>query len=336
MDVFMNGKVPVTAGIPISLPAGDVSRYEYLTPGTVRVAVVPRGMGIDKALLAPLDETLEAGHRYTLVVLGQPDEPTHKSFLIDETDAYQNAGATPSGSSHITVNNVKGASKLSFLQDGMGEKDVPYGGFAAAVHPEKFNEFNIEINDKTDVKIGSGTNWVGSDWFDCFFGTATSYDTHAGVNTSGLNTIDYLQGLSAEHARNGGAPSFTTFLAAIKIAGLTDLLITGGPYLVFAPTDKAFAALPKDQLESLMADPKALGVFLRAYIVVGYYPTGTLGDGTFDRTVMNLLSEHFVLSRTGGEDISVNGISVRFIDFTMVRNGTRVLLINRLIKRAAR
>ncbi len=80
MDVYLNGKVPVTAGMPISLGAGDLSRYEYLPPGTVSVAVVPSGMGIDQALLAPQDLSLEADHRYTLVVLGQPeDKRTHRS-----------------------------------------------------------------------------------------------------------------------------------------------------------------------------------------------------------------------------------------------------------------
>ena len=329
MDVYLNGKVPVTAGVPISLGAGDASRYEYLPPGTVRVAVVPSGMGIDQALLAPQDLSLEAGHRYTLVVLGQPEEQTHTSLLIDETQAYQQAGSNPNTLSHISVNNVKGAVTLSFLQDGMGEKDVPYGGFAASVLPERFKEFNVVINGNSGGNIFSGTNPPGADFIDCFFGTAPSNDTHSSANTSGLNPIDYLQGLSAESARIGVVPSFATFLAAVKTAGLTDLLSTGGPYLVFAPTDAAFAALPKDQLDALLADPNAL----RAYIVEGYYPTGTLGHGTFDRTVTNLLGEPLVLSGDG-DDFSLNGNNVRLIDFAMTANGSRVLMIKRLMTSA--
>ncbi len=122
--------------------------------------------------------------------------------------------------------------------------------------------------------------WGEGDSFDCFFGTTTNYDTHSGAATSDLNTIDFLQGITTEAATIGGVPSYATFLAAVKTAGLTDLLTTGGPHLVFAPTDKAFAMLPKDQRDALLADPNAL----RAYIVEGYYPTGTLGHGTFDRT----------------------------------------------------
>jgi len=41
-------------------------------------------------------------------------------------------------------------------------------------------------------------------------------------------------------------------LAAIKTAGLTDMLVTGGPYLVLAPTDEAFAALPKETRDALL------------------------------------------------------------------------------------
>ena len=78
MDIYINGKMPVVAGVPLTHFANleNVSRYEYLAPGTVSVAVVPTGMGIDTPtpLLAPLDVTLEAGHRYTVVVMGEADE----------------------------------------------------------------------------------------------------------------------------------------------------------------------------------------------------------------------------------------------------------------------
>ncbi len=45
---------------------------------------------------------------------------------------------------------------------------------------------------------------------------------------------------------------FKTLVAAINAAGLTDTLKSGGPFTVFAPTDEAFAALPKGTLESLL------------------------------------------------------------------------------------
>ncbi len=36
--------------------------------------------------------TIVAGHRYTLVMLGQADEQTHAPLLSDETEGYQKAG----------------------------------------------------------------------------------------------------------------------------------------------------------------------------------------------------------------------------------------------------
>ena len=49
-----------------------------------------------------------------------------------------------------------------------------------------------------------------------------------------------------------GAGSFETLLAAAQAAGLADALATGENLTVFAPTDEAFAALPKGTVENLL------------------------------------------------------------------------------------
>ncbi|MGH1362261.1 MAG: fasciclin domain-containing protein [Calditrichia bacterium] len=48
------------------------------------------------------------------------------------------------------------------------------------------------------------------------------------------------------------AGTFNTLAAAIKAAGLVETLSGEGPFTVFAPTDKAFAKLPKETLQSLL------------------------------------------------------------------------------------
>ncbi len=48
------------------------------------------------------------------------------------------------------------------------------------------------------------------------------------------------------------AGTFNTLLAAAKAAGLADALATGKHLTVFAPTDAAFAKLPKGTVESLL------------------------------------------------------------------------------------
>ncbi len=279
-----------------------------------------------------------------MVYLGDMDDISQKALVIDETEAYEKAGASPNSSGHITVNNVKGASTISFLFDGVGEKDVPYGEFGASAGPAgKHTSFNVSVGEHVE-KNGAGFNWPGLDALDCIYGwykgpTSTYNTSWTSESTSSLNAIDFLQGVSDQHVKNGGEvfgniPSFDTFLTAVKNAGLTDLLTSGGPHLVFAPTDKAFASLPKDQLDALLADPKALGDFLRAYIVEGYYPRGTLGedlDDVFDRTVTNLLGKELVLSGEEG-NLKINGASMGYVDSAMVANGTRVFWVEKLMK----
>ncbi|MFK7910156.1 MAG: fasciclin domain-containing protein [Akkermansiaceae bacterium] len=48
------------------------------------------------------------------------------------------------------------------------------------------------------------------------------------------------------------AGSFNTLAAALKAAGLVETMKGEGPFTVFAPTDEAFAKLPKETLEMLL------------------------------------------------------------------------------------
>lgn len=48
------------------------------------------------------------------------------------------------------------------------------------------------------------------------------------------------------------AGSFNTLVTAVKAAGLVETLKGAGPFTVFAPTDEAFAKLPKETLADLL------------------------------------------------------------------------------------
>jgi uncharacterized surface protein with fasciclin (FAS1) repeats len=48
------------------------------------------------------------------------------------------------------------------------------------------------------------------------------------------------------------AGQFKTLVAAVQAAGLADTLSGPGPFTVFAPTDEAFAKLPKGTVEELL------------------------------------------------------------------------------------
>ena len=73
------------------------------------------------------------------------------------------------------------------------------------------------------------------------------------------------------------AGSFNTLAAALKAAGLVDALKGDGPFTVFAPTDAAFAKLPKGTVETLLK-PENKGKLvdiLTYHVVSGSVPAKT-------------------------------------------------------------
>jgi uncharacterized surface protein with fasciclin (FAS1) repeats len=70
-----------------------------------------------------------------------------------------------------------------------------------------------------------------------------------------------------EVAQSAGA--FTTLITAVQQAGLVDVLQGDGPFTVFAPTDEAFAQIPADKLQALLADREALTQVLTYHLVPG-------------------------------------------------------------------
>ena len=65
------------------------------------------------------------------------------------------------------------------------------------------------------------------------------------------------------------AGQFTTLASLLTKAGLVDTLSTGGPFTVFAPTDAAFAKVPKATLDALAANPAQLKSVLLYHVVPG-------------------------------------------------------------------
>ena len=65
------------------------------------------------------------------------------------------------------------------------------------------------------------------------------------------------------------AGNFKTLATALQAAGLVDTLKGKGPFTVFAPTDEAFAKVPKEQLDALLKDKAALTKVLTYHVVPG-------------------------------------------------------------------
>ena len=65
------------------------------------------------------------------------------------------------------------------------------------------------------------------------------------------------------------AGSFKTLAAALQAADLISTLKSEGPVTVFAPTDAAFAKIPKADLDALLSDKRALTEVLTYHVVSG-------------------------------------------------------------------
>tara|TARA_R110002072_G_scaffold42064_22_gene119191 strand:+ start:88728 stop:89699 length:972 start_codon:yes stop_codon:yes gene_type:complete len=85
-------------------------------------------------------------------------------------------------------------------------------------------------------------------------GSATIVKTDIDCSNGVIHVIDSVimpnTDTILETATSAG--SFTTLAAALEAADLIDALSADGPFTVFAPTDEAFAKLPKGTVESLL------------------------------------------------------------------------------------
>ena len=81
------------------------------------------------------------------------------------------------------------------------------------------------------------------------------------------------------------AGSFKTLAKALTEAGLVETLKGKGPFTVFAPTDEAFAKLPKGRLEALLKDKKKLTAILTYHVVSGQVKAADAAKLTNAKTV---------------------------------------------------
>ena len=81
------------------------------------------------------------------------------------------------------------------------------------------------------------------------------------------------------------AGSFNTLATALGAAGLVDTLKGKGPFTVFAPTDAAFAKIPKADLDALLKDKAKLTAVLTYHVVSGKVMAADVGGLTTAKTV---------------------------------------------------
>ena len=105
------------------------------------------------------------------------------------------------------------------------------------------------------------------------------------------------------------AGNFTTFISAVKTAGLTDTLTGKGPFTVFAPADEAFTKLPSGALDALIKDTAKLKAVLSYHVIKGHVLAKDMKSGE----VLTVQGSPLMASvSTSG--VEVNGVRLKQAD----------------------
>jgi uncharacterized surface protein with fasciclin (FAS1) repeats len=102
------------------------------------------------------------------------------------------------------------------------------------------------------------------------------------------------------------AGQFTTLIRLAKLAGLAGVLEGKGPFTVFAPTDAAFAKVPKATLTALLHNRSKLRSVLLYHVVAGKVTAAKLVKLHSVRT----LNGQSLKVHVSGGTVTVNGVRV--------------------------
>lgn len=104
------------------------------------------------------------------------------------------------------------------------------------------------------------------------------------------------------------AGNFKTLTTALTAAGLVDTLKGAGPFTVFAPTDAAFAKIPKADLDALLKDKAKLTSVLTYHVVAGKVMAADVKAGK----VKTVEGSDLTVATAGG--VTVDGAKVSATD----------------------
>ena len=106
-------------------------------------------------------------------------------------------------------------------------------------------------------------------------------------------------------------PLLSTLVTAVTEADLVDTLNSDGPFTIFAPSNDAFAALPPEDLEAVLADKELLTSILTYHVIAGEsLDAAALGEMGSAETVNGGTLEF------GADGTTVNGVDVLCSDVT--------------------
>ncbi|MGI5480111.1 fasciclin domain-containing protein [Streptomyces lavendofoliae] len=125
----------------------------------------------------------------------------------------------------------------------------------------------------------------------------------AGVPDEGAGSFDGMAKDPVATAASNN-PALSTLVTAVKKAGLVDTLNNAENITVFAPTNDAFAKIPKADLDKVLADKDTLTKVLTYHVVGRRLSPGQLGNGSFET-----LQKGMITTSGSGESYTVNDTS---------------------------
>ena len=102
------------------------------------------------------------------------------------------------------------------------------------------------------------------------------------------------------------AGTFKTLVAAVQATGLVDTLNGNGPFTVFAPTDEAFAKLPKGTVDALLKDIPKLKNILLYHVVAGKVMSDDAANLT---SVKTILGQEIRIDASGKNELGRNDLA---------------------------
>ncbi|MER5207723.1 fasciclin domain-containing protein [Streptomyces sp. NPDC002825] len=150
----------------------------------------------------------------------------------------------------------------------------------------------------TSAAAADATPAEGATAADAPFGPACASVPKEGAGSFGGMAMDPV----ATAASNN--PALSTLVAAVQKAGLVDTLNNAENITVFAPTDDAFAKIPKADLDKVLADKATLTKILTYHVVGRKLAPAQLENGSFET-----LQKSTITTKGSGQDYTVNDTS---------------------------
>lgn len=323
VDVYVNDAVAMG-----DVEAASITDFMEVEPGTYSISAAPAGESMETAIIAPMDITVEAGHRYSVVVMGQAADNSISSQLLDETQIVSEFDMTQ-GSVIIMANNIAGGPAVTYYDDAIvHSENVGYGEIKMSFVPaENWDTGMATVADDPETVVfdfDSEVDGLGGFWEPYtvyLFGMVGTYpgamfedyglvDSHYTIAANAVELLQAFSGLGLTFDTNGEIVyEFDMLLAAIEAAGLGEMLMGEGPYTIFAPTNYAISQLPEGTIEAWMADPEQLATVLQNHVVMGDMtrdillsgePITTVAGGTLTFTED---AENFVLVANGSVNV---------------------------------